>query len=131
MICPGWGVAASERNDATLARARRGREGGDSREMGGCIVIPTRPKLYVLSSGTIIPVGLVVLMRKPNRQSPLATHTSRTIVYESPLVVGGEKLRARAGRAGDGGVPSRPDTRFVRVALERARQQQNLWNLQC
>ena len=25
----------------------------------------------------------------------------------------------------------RPDTRFVRVALERARQQQNLWNLQC
>ena len=52
---------------------------------GGCIVIRTRPKLYVLSSGTITPVGLVVLMRKSNRQSPLATHTSRTIVYESPL----------------------------------------------
>ena len=30
----GWGVATSERNDATLARARRGREGGDSAQSG-------------------------------------------------------------------------------------------------
>ena len=36
----GWGVATPERNDATLARARRGREGGDSAQSGaGALVV--------------------------------------------------------------------------------------------